>query len=80
MKSVGAYEAKTHLPQLLQQVEAGETIVITKHGYSAASLSPVRAISSKSVENVIKELRTLRTQMRLDGLSLQDLREEGRRF
>jgi prevent-host-death family protein len=80
MKSVGAYEAKTHLPQLLQQVEAGETIVITKHGHPVASLSPIRAISSKSVESVIKELRTLRAQMRLEGLSIQELREEGRRF
>ena len=32
MKSVGSYEAKTHLPRLLSQVEKGETITITRHG------------------------------------------------
>ncbi len=32
MKSVGAYEAKTHLPELLSEVAAGQSVVITKHG------------------------------------------------
>ena len=32
MDQVGAYEAKTHLPRLLERVRRGERIVITKHG------------------------------------------------
>ena len=40
--TVGAYEAKTHLSELLEKVEAGEEITITKHGAPVAKLLPVR--------------------------------------
>lgn len=39
---VGAYEAKTHLSELLEKVEAGEEITITKHGAPVAKLVPVK--------------------------------------
>ena len=39
--TVGAYEAKTHLPRLLRLVaEEGKTITITKHGEAVAELRP----------------------------------------
>ena len=38
--SVGAYEAKTHLAELLRRVESGETITITKHGKPVAVMTP----------------------------------------
>lgn len=41
--TVGAYEAKTTLPRLLDEVAAGATIVITKHGRPVARLAPVRS-------------------------------------
>jgi prevent-host-death family protein len=40
IKKVGAFEAKTHLSQLLDAVEAGERIVITRHGKPVAELAP----------------------------------------
>jgi prevent-host-death family protein len=40
IREVGAFEAKTHLSQLLDAVEAGERIVITRHGKPVAELSP----------------------------------------
>ncbi len=40
METVGAYEAKTHLPQLLERVTKGERITITKHGVPVAVLQP----------------------------------------
>jgi len=39
--TVGAFEAKTHLSSLLQRVEAGEVVTITKHGRPIARLVPV---------------------------------------
>lgn len=39
--TVGAYEAKTHLAQLLDRVAQGERIVITRHGKPAAVLAPL---------------------------------------
>ena len=43
MESVGSFEAKTHLPQLLERVERGETITITRHGKPVARLVPAVA-------------------------------------
>ena len=41
MESVGSYEAKTHLPALLERVARGEEIVSTKHGVPIARLVPI---------------------------------------
>lgn len=43
--SVGAFEAKTHLSSLLQKVEQGEVVTITKHGRPVARLVPIEADS-----------------------------------
>jgi len=39
--TVGAFEAKTHLSELLARVEEGEQITITKHGRPVARLTPI---------------------------------------
>ncbi|MCF8527641.1 MAG: type II toxin-antitoxin system Phd/YefM family antitoxin [Candidatus Nanopelagicales bacterium] len=41
--TVGAFEAKTHLSSLLDRVEMGEEITITKHGRPVARLVPAEA-------------------------------------
>lgn len=40
MEGIGAYEAKTHLPRLLAEVEQGKSFEITKHGRAVARLTP----------------------------------------
>lgn len=40
IKTVGAFEAKTHLSRLLDAVASGERVVITRHGKPVAELSP----------------------------------------
>jgi len=42
MKTTNVYEAKTHLSRLLERAEAGEEIIITRHGRPVARLGPVR--------------------------------------
>lgn len=42
-KSVGVHEAKTHLSRLLEDVAAGEEVVITRRGEAVASLVPIRS-------------------------------------
>jgi len=78
MQSVGAYEAKTHLAQLLDQVAQGETITITRHGVPVATLQPAGRPSLAPVREVIAELKRFRREHRLDGLSIRELIEEGR--
>jgi prevent-host-death family protein len=46
-KSVGVHEAKTHLSKLLEDVAAGEEIVITRRGEEVASLVPVRRSTTR---------------------------------
>jgi prevent-host-death family protein len=79
MAEVGAFEAKTHLSRLLDQVERGETIVITRHGRPVARLTPVGGSSLDDRRDAIAQLKELRKGQTLGGLSLRDLIDEGRR-
>jgi prevent-host-death family protein len=81
MTTVGSFEAKTHLPQLLERVARGEKILITRHGKSIAMLVPAVDDEPRKVKEVIAELKALRRGNVLGkGLSIRDLIEEGRRF
>lgn len=80
---VGAYEAKTHLPQLLDRVEHGEIIVITRHGKPVAKLVPASTEKVRpDLQQAIKEMLEFRDKHgpRLQGLSVRELIEEGRRY
>jgi prevent-host-death family protein len=79
METVGAYEAKTHLPKLLERVSKGERITITKHGVPVAILQPPESLRKAEPKQVIAELRKFRDKHRLNGLSIRDMIEEGRR-
>ncbi|MCG2814905.1 MAG: type II toxin-antitoxin system prevent-host-death family antitoxin [Candidatus Aminicenantes bacterium] len=76
---MGAYEAKTHLPKLLERVMKGERITITKHGVPVAVLQPPDAEGAVDVKQVVSDIRRFREKQSLCGLSLKDLIEEGRR-
>ena len=81
MKSVGTYEAKTHLPRLLSQVEKGESITITKRGKPIAKLVPADAAEQKDVQQVIEEMLNYRDQhgpVLGDDLTIREMIEEGR--
>ena len=79
METVGAYEAKTHLPRLLDRVAKGERITITRHGVPVAVLEPAAKDKHADVADVIKKMRQFRKKHRLDGLSIKGMIEEGRR-
>jgi prevent-host-death family protein len=80
MKTVGSYEAKTHLPRLLDEVAKGEEITITKHGVPVAVLVPPPEAKRRSVDEVIEEIKEFRKGKTLGGLKIKDLIEEGRRY
>jgi prevent-host-death family protein len=79
MRRIGAYEAKTHLPRLLDEVGRGETITITKHGVDVAVLAPASGRSALTTRDAIAALRTFRRSHALGGLSVRELIDEGRR-
>jgi prevent-host-death family protein len=76
--SIGAYEAKTHLPRLLDQVAHGDTVTITKHGRAVARLVPVSSRAA-APEAVIAALRTARVGVRRGDDSVRKMIEESRR-
>jgi prevent-host-death family protein len=78
MPQVGAYEAKTRLSQLLEQVARGEEIIITKHGVPVATLMPIAGSSQKDPQVAIAAIKVFRRGRRLAGLSIRQLVEEGR--
>jgi prevent-host-death family protein len=82
MESVGSFEAKTHLPQLLERVAKGEEFTITKHGKPVARLVPASPVNTKpDVRQVIEELKAFAKANTLgEDISVRDLIEEGRRF
>ena len=79
MRTVGSYEAKTHLPQLLERVARGEKILITRHGQAVAMLVP--AEEKPEVPDAIRKIRELRKGVTLGpDLTIRQLIDEGRRF
>lgn len=78
--TVGAYEAKTHLSELLEKVEAGQEVTITKHGNPIAKLVPIRKEASVDERlAAIQRIQKLPSGLSLGGLKVKDLISEGRR-
>jgi prevent-host-death family protein len=77
---VGDYEAKTHFSELLERVESGAEITITKHGVPVARLVPVtKTYTSEDRREAIERIKKLSAGLSLGGLRIRDLIDEGRR-
>jgi prevent-host-death family protein len=77
--TVGAYEAKTHFSALLEKVEAGEEITITKHGTPVARLVPIKKMHTEAERRkVIDDWINRPDKPTLGGLKIRDLINEGR--
>jgi prevent-host-death family protein len=85
MTMIGAYEAKTHLPQLLERVAKGESITITKHGVPVAVLSPPPARPKMTPEEAIEGIRRLREEIAARGIrftakEIKEMIHEGHKY
>ncbi|WP_293856466.1 type II toxin-antitoxin system Phd/YefM family antitoxin [uncultured Alsobacter sp.] len=80
MREIGAFEAKNTLESLLDLVQQGEEIVITRHGKPVARLvkedaeGDRRARARRAADAIV----ILSREARLDGLPLKSLIEDGR--
>ena len=78
-RTVGAYDAKTHFSELLERVESGEEITITKHGAPVARMIPVKKQSSlEERRQAIERLLKMQKGLSLGNLKIRDLINEGR--
>jgi antitoxin (DNA-binding transcriptional repressor) of toxin-antitoxin stability system len=74
---VGAFEAKTHFSQLLDEVEAGAVVKISRRGKPVAILKQDVAVSRENALKALRELRTLcKAKIPLD--EIEKLRDKGR--
>jgi prevent-host-death family protein len=81
MREVQASEAKTHLPRLLDDVERGETIVITRHGRPIARLVPDEDYRQARAREAIAEIMELRKRVgKVPLQELLDARHEGHKY
>lgn len=78
MHRIGAFEAKTHFSSLLEEVEKGGQVVITKHGRPIAKLSPISGFKKEDVEQAIQNIKKFQQQHVL-GMDWKILRDEGRK-
>jgi antitoxin (DNA-binding transcriptional repressor) of toxin-antitoxin stability system len=81
MTKVGSYEAKTHLPELLERVGQGERILITRRGVPVALLTQPPANEATDPSSVVEEMLAYRNRInRTTGKSsFRELIDEGRR-
>jgi prevent-host-death family protein len=81
MAFVGAFDAKTHLADLLDRVSRGEKITITRHGVPAAMLVPIEETRPRMThQEIVEGMRKLRQRIKPGKMSVREMIEEGRRF
>lgn len=79
MREIQASEAKTHLTQLLDDVERGETLIITRHGRPIARLVPEVNRRQAEIDKAIEAIETRRRlAARITVEEMLSARDEGR--
>jgi len=81
MREIQASDAKARLSQLLDEVERGETIVITRHGRAIARIIPEADRRRHEIDEALADIKELRKHTR--GVSLEELlawRHEGHKY
>jgi prevent-host-death family protein len=81
MREIQASDAKARLSQLLDEVERGETIIITRHGRAIARIIPEADCRRREIDNALADIRELRKHT--GEVSLEELlawRHEGHKY
>ncbi|MDE2992237.1 MAG: type II toxin-antitoxin system prevent-host-death family antitoxin [Chloroflexota bacterium] len=80
MDQIGAYEAKTHLPRLLDRVSRGESLTITRHGKPIARLVPVPGDRERAKEAAARIVERRKHLKRVPLADLMATIHEGHRY
>jgi prevent-host-death family protein len=81
MREIQASEAKVHLPQLLDDVERGETLVITRHGRPIARIVPEPHQRREEIDSAIESIKRLRKHTgKITVDELLSARHEGHKY
>jgi prevent-host-death family protein len=81
MREIQASEAKAHLPSLLDDVERGETLIITRHGKPIARIVPEADLRQAEVDRAIADIEKFRKTMpRIQLEEILSARHEGHKY
>ena len=80
MERIGSYEAKTHLPRLLDRVARGESLTITRHGKPVAHLVPADTRRKRAREAAARIVERRRRLRRAPLAELMASTHEGHRY
>lgn len=81
MKQIGAFDAKTHFSSLLEQVEKGEEIIITRRGKQIAKIIPIQTNVSEA-HAAVTRIKNLAKKLKLGKFNWDEwkqYRDEGRK-
>lgn len=80
MMQISAFEAENKLAELLDLVETGQEIIITRHGKQVARLGPIqKTFDREGARQAVEDIKKMRKGMKLDGITIRQLIDEGRR-
>jgi prevent-host-death family protein len=79
MRSIGSYELKTHLSQVLESVENGQSVIVTRHGKPIARILPPELAQRQSVKDAVRGLLAFPRKPLPRGVTIKSLIEQGRR-
>ncbi|HOW47074.1 MAG: type II toxin-antitoxin system Phd/YefM family antitoxin [Rubrivivax sp.] len=88
MQTVGLFEAKTHLSELIARAERGEEVIITRHNKPVAKLVPITTEISPELYRkrleILDELQAVGREIAARGgpITVEEIlawRDEGRR-
>ncbi len=81
MRQIQASEAKSHFLQLLDDVERGETLVITRHGRPIARIAPEEDVRRDEIAKAVASIKELRKgKGKITFEELKSARDEGRKY
>jgi len=81
MRSVGMFKTKTHLPELIKDVQQGEELCITNRGREVAFIIPVDKYYKNKYEQIMQRFVALKKRSPLDSVDdILEMKTEGRRW
>jgi prevent-host-death family protein len=79
MERIGIYDARSKLSELIERVQAGEEVVLTRHGEPVARLVPEKSRRKRSRSAAVARIRALARKLDIRDVDVRRLIEEGRR-
>jgi prevent-host-death family protein len=79
MERIGIYDARGRLSELVDRVESGEEVLLTRHGRPVARLVPARRPKERSRAGAVARIRTLARKLDIRDVDVRKLIEESRR-